>query len=119
MIPKFIEIKNAGDASAVPGFFVNNHLGLHLNLLFILYHFRLQFLSLIKILESYRNVSIQLKTDEHNKYTKWWEVKEVFNEVVDKAKLSQVPHYENKGIMIYTFNEKNMPKMFQFFQKRG
>lgn len=63
-------------------------------------------------------MTLTLKRSEDGNIV-WWAVSEIEELKKDKPKISEMPHYDTKAITIYTFNEKNIPKMLQYFSKRG
>lgn len=78
----------------------------------IIYSFQLT----IKILDPYRNITLSLEGND-NEF--WWKMVELADDEHEESTISKLPFYSADEITIYTFNEKNIPKLFLNISKRG
>lgn len=66
--------------------------------------------------DSYRNVTLIL---EEIGSDRWWKLVEIPDDMEETEKISKIPYQTPDVITIYTFNEKNIPKLFLNVSKKG
>ncbi|KAK6623254.1 hypothetical protein RUM43_009106 [Polyplax serrata] len=107
-IPKFIHITNEGEAKPVSGFLdANNRTGSRCNECEFESSFAPGFYILTSFPEAYVNVTLTL---EGTAEEKWWTLMELRDNDED-AKMSKIPFQSKSDLTIFTFNDKNIPKL--------
>lgn len=120
-LPKFLHITNDGEAKPVSGFLNTESTMSKTNKIGALF-FLLQIRDLntkikkFPTSDPYRNVLLSIEGSE---FEMWWKFAEVADDKDESTKISCIPYQTQSEITIYTFSEKNIPKLLLNISRKG